>query len=180
MGSGFVSARSGVTGLGFGLGDAMSQALWPLARLTPILPQMSNVPRTRQPSAGQQGRHAMPLGSGTGILVYLTPVVLLLASNIFMTIAWYGHLSYKHKPLIVVIVVSWAIAFVEYCLAVPANRYGHAVYSAAELKTMQEVITLAVFSLFSVIYLKEPLSLHHAVGFALIAAGAFFIFSGRA
>jgi uncharacterized protein (DUF486 family) len=96
-----------------------------------------------------------------------------------MTIAWYGHLKYKSAPLIVLIVVSWGIAFVEYCLAVPANRWGHAVYSAPELKTIQEVITLVVFAGFSYLYLKEPLGWNHLVGFALIAAGAFFVFHGR-
>jgi hypothetical protein len=115
----------------------------------------------------------------TGAAAYLAPILLLLASNVFMTLAWYGHLSYKSKPLLLVIVVSWAIAFVEYCLAVPANRYGHAVYSAAELKTMQEVITLLVFAAFAVVVLKEPLGWNHGVGFALIAAGAGFVFYGR-
>ena len=104
------------------------------------------------------------------------PVLLLAMSNIFMTFAWYGHLKFKSSPLMIVIAVSWGIAFFEYCLAVPANRIGHAVWSAAELKTMQEVITLIVFAGFSVLYLKEPLGWNHAVGFALIAAGAFFIF----
>jgi len=127
-----------------------------------------------------RGDQMATLGLGAGPWAYIAPVVLLLASNGFMTVAWYGHLSYKEKPLMLVIVVSWSIAFIEYCFAVPANRYGHAVYSAAELKTMQEVITLAVFALFSVFYLKEPLTLNHAVGFTLIAAGAFFVFSGRA
>jgi uncharacterized protein (DUF486 family) len=111
---------------------------------------------------------------------YLTPIVLLLASNLFMTIAWYGHLRYKELPLATVVIASWLIAFVEYWLAVPANRYGHAVYSAAELKTIQEVITLIVFAGFSVLYLKEALHWNHAVGFALIAAGAFFVFRGPA
>ena len=104
------------------------------------------------------------------------PILLLVASNLFMTFAWYGHLRYKEVPLFGVIVASWAIAFIEYCLAVPANRYGHAVYSAAELKPIQEVITLAVFAGFSVLYLKEPLGWNHAGGFTLIAAGAFLIF----
>jgi uncharacterized protein (DUF486 family) len=89
-------------------------------------------------------------------------------------------LKYKAAPLGLVIVASWSIAFIEYCLAVPANRWGHAVYSAAELKTMQEVITLVVFCAFSVFYLREPLGWNHAIGFALIAAGAFFVFQGRA
>lgn len=107
---------------------------------------------------------------------YLTPFLLLVGSNVFMTFAWYGHLKYKATPLLLVIVASWGIAFVEYCMAVPANRFGSAVYSAAELKTMQEVITLAVFTVFSVLYLKEPLGWNHAVGFSLIALGAFFVF----
>ena len=106
----------------------------------------------------------------------ITPIVLLLISNVFMTFAWYGHLKFTDRPLWLVIVASWGIAFIEYCFAVPANRWGHVVYSAAELKTMQEVITLLVFSVFSLTYLKEPLSWNHLVGFALISAGAFFIF----
>jgi uncharacterized protein (DUF486 family) len=109
----------------------------------------------------------------------VSPILLLLASNVFMTFAWYGHLKYKSAPLLVVILVSWGIAFFEYCLAVPANRIGHEVYSAAQLKTIQEVITLVVFAIFSVVVLKEQLSWNHAIGFALIAAGAFFIFQGR-
>ncbi|HWK34427.1 MAG TPA: DMT family protein [Hyphomicrobium sp.] len=111
---------------------------------------------------------------------YATPIVLLSISNIFMTFAWYGHLRFKEQPLLLVIFVSWLIAFAEYCFAVPANRYGSAVYSAAELKTIQEVITLTVFAVFSVLYLKEPIGMHQVVGFAFIALGAFFIFSGRA
>jgi uncharacterized protein (DUF486 family) len=115
----------------------------------------------------------------SSLMPYLTPILLLSASNVFMTLAWYGHLKFKEHPLFVVILVSWAIAFVEYCLAVPANRLGHAVYSAAELKTMQEVITLIVFAIFSVLVLKEPLGWSHALGFSLIAAGAAVIFLGR-
>lgn len=107
---------------------------------------------------------------------YLAPILLLLGSNIFMTFAWYGHLKFKSAPLLLVIVASWGIAFVEYCMAVPANRFGSAVYSAAQLKTIQEVITLAVFAVFSIVYLKEPLGWNHAVGFSLIALGAFFVF----
>lgn len=106
------------------------------------------------------------------------PVLLLAVSNVFMTFAWYGHLKFTDKPLWVVIGVSWAIAFVEYCFAVPANRWGAQVYSAAELKTMQEIITLIVFALFSVFVLKQALTWNHAAGFCLIAAGAFFIFKG--
>lgn len=101
---------------------------------------------------------------------------LLVASNVFMTFAWYGHLKFKSAPLLAVIVVSWLIAFFEYLLQVPANRIGHTHFSAAELKTIQEVVTLSVFAIFSVTYLREPLSWNHAVGFAFIALGAFFIF----
>lgn len=109
---------------------------------------------------------------------YLTPILLLALSNVFMTFAWYGHLKFGAKPLWIVVILSWGVAFFEYCLAVPANRIGHQVYSAAELKTMQEVITLLVFAVFSVAYLGEKLTLNHLVGFSLIAGGAFFIFKG--
>jgi uncharacterized protein (DUF486 family) len=108
----------------------------------------------------------------------LLPILLLLGSNIFMTFAWYGHLRFKESPLIVVILASWGIALVEYCLAVPANRWGSGIYTTAQLKTMQEVITLVVFAGFSVLYLKEAFTWNHAIGFALIAAGAFFVFRG--
>lgn len=104
------------------------------------------------------------------------PVLLLVASNVFMTFAWYGHLRFKAAPLYAAVLFSWMIAFVEYWFAVPANRIGHQVYSAAELKTIQEVITLAVFVVFSVPYLKEGITWNHAAGFALIAAGAAIIF----
>jgi len=104
------------------------------------------------------------------------PVLMLFASNVFMTFAWYGHLKYREIWLPVAVLGSWGIAFFEYWLAVPANRWGSAVYSAAQLKTMQEVITLVVFAGFSVLYLKEPLGWNHGLGFALIAAGAFVIF----
>ena len=103
-------------------------------------------------------------------------IVLLLASNIFMTFAWYGHLKYKAAPLLLVIFISWGIAFFEYCLQVPANRYGHGIFSAAQLKTIQEIITLVVFAGFSVWYLHEPLRWNHLVGFGCIVAAAFFIF----
>jgi uncharacterized protein len=106
----------------------------------------------------------------------LAPPLLLIGSNVFMIFAWYGHLKYTDRPLWLVILVSWGIALAEYCLAVPANRIGHAVYSTTELKTMQEVITLTVFAGFSVWYLGEALSWSHAIGFAFIALGAFFIF----
>jgi len=104
------------------------------------------------------------------------PILLLIASNVFMTFAWYGHLKFKTAPLYAAVLVSWAIAFVEYWFAVPANRIGHQVYSAAELKTMQEVITLVVFVVFSVFYLKEGVTWNHVAGFALIAGGAALIF----
>ena len=103
-------------------------------------------------------------------------VGLLLASNIFMTFAWYGHLKFKAAPILLVIMVSWGIAFFEYCLQVPANRIGHGVFSAAQLKTIQEIITLVVFAGFSVWYLGEPLRWNHIVGFCLIVAAAWFIF----
>ncbi|HQS09404.1 MAG: hypothetical protein B7Y12_11615 [Rhizobiales bacterium 24-66-13] len=106
----------------------------------------------------------------------LLPIGMLIASNVFMTFAWYGHLKYKSSPILLAIVASWAIAFFEYCLAVPANRIGSAAYSTAQLKTMQEVITLVVFAGFSVLYLKEPLGWNHALGFSFIALGAYFIF----
>jgi uncharacterized protein (DUF486 family) len=93
-----------------------------------------------------------------------------------MTIAWYGHLKYKQAPLFLVIVASWLIAFFEYCFQVPANRIGHGTFSAAQLKTIQEVITLLVFSVFSVVYLKEALRWNHVVGFLLIVLAVLFIF----
>ncbi len=106
------------------------------------------------------------------------PILLLIASNVFMTVAWYGHLKFPHMSLTVAVLTSWGIAFFEYWLAVPANRIGYGTYSAAELKTIQEVISLTVFAGFAVLVLGEKLTLNHAVGFALIAAGAFFIFKG--
>jgi uncharacterized protein (DUF486 family) len=109
---------------------------------------------------------------------YLRPILLLLGSNIFMTLAWYGHLRFKSAPLWGVILAAWGIALFEYCLAVPANRWGSAVYTPAQLKTIQEVITLIVFNVFSVLYLKQAVTLNQGIGFALIAAGAFFIFRG--
>ena len=109
---------------------------------------------------------------------FVTPVLLLIASNVFMTFAWYGHLKVEHRPLWIIVLVSWGIAFFEYWLAVPANRIGYAVYSGAELKTIQEVITLAVFAVFSVTYLGEKLTVNHLVGFGFIALGAWFVFKG--
>lgn len=104
------------------------------------------------------------------------PILLLVASNVFMTFAWYGHLRFKAAPLYAAVIASWGIAFFEYWLAVPANRIGIQAYSAAELKTIQEVITLSVFAVFSVLYLKEAFTLNHLLGFALIAGGAALIF----
>lgn len=95
-----------------------------------------------------------------------------------MTFAWYGHLTFENRPLWAVILVSWLIALAEYCFAVPANRIGHTVYNAAELKTVQEVITLTVFAAFSVLYLNERLTLNHPAGFGFIGLGAFFVFKG--
>jgi hypothetical protein len=103
-------------------------------------------------------------------------IVLLIFSNIFMTFAWYGHLKYRDVPLFKVIVVSWMIAFFEYCFQVPANRIGSYEFSAAQLKTIQEVITLSVFAAFSVLYLKQPLRWNYFAGFALIVAAVAVIF----
>jgi hypothetical protein len=104
-------------------------------------------------------------------------VILLVVSNVFMTLAWYGHLKYKNTALWLTILVSWLIAFVEYCFQVPANRLGHAQgYSGAQLKIIQEVITLVVFAGFSVAYLKEPLRWNYVVGFVLVLAAVFFVF----
>ncbi len=103
--------------------------------------------------------------------------LLLLASNVFMTAAWYGHLRHRALPLWIAVLASWGIAFFEYCLQVPANRIGYeAGLSAAKLKTLQEVITLAVFVVFAQLYLNEPLRWNVAVGFLLIGAGAAFVF----
>lgn len=102
---------------------------------------------------------------------------LLIASNVFMTFAWYGHLKFKSAPLFAVILVSWGIAFFEYCLQVPANRIGHGIFSAVQLKGMQEIITLLVFAVFSWAYLGEPISAKQALGFALIVVAAILIFS---
>ena len=104
-------------------------------------------------------------------------VLLLVLSNVFMTFAWYGHLKFKSRALWLVIMVSWGIAFFEYCLQVPANRVGHGVYNAAQLKTIQEVITLGVFVAFSVWYLGEPIRWNHLAGFALIVGASFLIFA---
>ena len=107
---------------------------------------------------------------------YINPILLLLISNIFMTFAWYGHLRFKHSALWIVILVSWLIAFVEYCFQVPANRFGNEVYNVVQLKTIQEVITLVVFSIFSILYLKEQFKWNYLIGFIFIVLAVFFIF----
>ncbi len=104
------------------------------------------------------------------------PIILLIFSNIFMTFAWYGHLKYKQTALWFVVLISWGIAFFEYCLQVPANRIGHNYFNATELKTIQEVITLIVFSIFSILYLKEEFKWNYLVGFIFIVLAVFFIF----
>ena len=102
---------------------------------------------------------------------------LLIASNVFMTFAWYGHLKFKGAPLLTVILVSWGIALFEYMLQVPANRIGHGYFNAVQLKTIQEVITLTVFAGFSVAFLGEPIRWNHLVGFGFIVLGAWFVFA---
>ena len=104
------------------------------------------------------------------------PIILLTISNVFMTFAWYGHLKFKSTALWVVILVSWGIALFEYCFQVPANRIGHEYFNAAQLKTIQEVITLIVFSVFSVLYLREEFRWNYIVGFVFIILAVFFIF----
>ena len=106
------------------------------------------------------------------------PILLLIGSNLFMTTAWYGHLKFTTAPLWIAVMASWGIALVEYWMAVPANRIGYGVYSASELKVIQEVISITVFVGFAFFYLKEPLSWNHAIGFGAIALGAYFIFNG--
>jgi uncharacterized protein (DUF486 family) len=108
----------------------------------------------------------------------IAPILLLLISNMFMTTAWYGHLKFPAASMLAAISVSWGIAFFEYCLAVPANRIGYAVYSAGQLKAMQEVISIAVFVGFSILVLGEDISTKQIFGFVLLAAGAFFVFDG--
>jgi len=104
------------------------------------------------------------------------PIVLLTGSNIFMTFAWYGHLKFKDKPLLLVILVSWGIAFFEYCLQVPANRWGNSVYSAAQLKIIQEIITLSVFVVFAMLYLHEKIRWNYVAAFVCILAAVAFAF----
>jgi uncharacterized protein len=106
-------------------------------------------------------------------------ICLLLLSNVFMTIAWYGHLKFKESPLWIVILVSWGIALVEYCLQVPANRWGHGTFTAPQLKIIQEVLTLVVFAVFSGLVLREPLRWNDYAGFGLILAAVVVVFAGR-
>ncbi|RJE88039.1 DMT family protein [Paracoccus onubensis] len=113
---------------------------------------------------------------GVSLSVPVVTIGLLILSNLFMTVAWYGHLKFKAAPLLTVIMISWGIALFEYILQVPANRIGYGYFSAAQLKTIQEVISLSVFALFSWGYLGEKLSWQHGVGFMLICAGAWFVF----
>jgi uncharacterized protein len=108
---------------------------------------------------------------------FIAPILLLCISNVFMTFAWYGQLKYPGVAVWILIPVSWGIAFFEYCFAVPANRIGHTVYSAAQLKTMQEVITLVVFAIFSTTFLGEALKWNHAVSFCFLVGAAFFAFN---
>lgn len=110
------------------------------------------------------------------IPIPVATIGLLTLSNIFMTFAWYGHLRYKSAALMLVILSSWGIAFFEYVLQVPANRMGYGYFSAAELKTVQEVISLSVFMVFSTVWLREPLRWNHLLGFALIVLAAWVIF----
>jgi uncharacterized protein len=107
------------------------------------------------------------------------PIVLLTCSNVFMTVAWYGHLKFKNSPLWLVILASWGIAFFEYVLQVPANRWGNSVYSATQLKIIQEVITLCVFSAFAILYLGERIRWNHVAAFACILAAVAFTFVPR-
>ncbi|HVW92174.1 MAG TPA: DMT family protein [Devosia sp.] len=106
------------------------------------------------------------------------PILLLCCSNLFMTTAWYGQLKFPNAATWAAVVISWGIAFFEYCLAVPANRIGYGTYSGAELKAIQEIISITVFVGFAIVVLGEKLTLNHFIGFALIAAGAVFIFKG--
>ena len=106
------------------------------------------------------------------------PILLLVGSNLFMTFAWYGHLKFTSAPLWIAVMASWGIALVEYWMAVPANRIGYGTYTASELKVIQEIISISVFVGFAVLYLREPLTWNHGIGFALIVAGAFFVFNG--
>jgi uncharacterized protein len=106
-------------------------------------------------------------------------VLLLFCSNVFMTVAWYGHLKFRDEALWKVVLVSWGIAFFEYCLQVPANRWGYGTFNAAQLKIIQEVVTLLVFAGFSILYLGEAIRWNHAVSFLLMVGAVFFVFIDR-
>jgi len=101
-------------------------------------------------------------------------ILLLIGSNVFMTVAWYGHLRYKNYPLYTVILVSWLIAFPEYMLQVPANRFGHGHFTAPQLKIIQEAISITVFIVFCLVYLKEPIRANYIISFALMLAAVYF------
>ena len=107
-------------------------------------------------------------------------ILLLICSNIFMTIAWYGHLKHRNSPLLAVIVISWLIAFFEYCFQVPANRIGYGEFSGFQLKIIQEVVTLCVFIVFAIAFLKEKLAWNYLVAFAFLGVAAFFAFAFKA
>jgi uncharacterized protein (DUF486 family) len=134
-------------------------------------PRLAGIAAERPPCSNSLPREEIVMN-----WAYLAPILLLCCSNVFMTFAWYGQLKYPNTALWILIPASWGIAFFEYCFAVPANHFGQRVYSAAQLKTMQEVITLIVFALFSTFFLGEPLKWNHGVAFALIALGAWFAF----
>ena len=106
------------------------------------------------------------------------PILMLIGSNIFMTTAWYAHLKFPSAPLWAAVMASWGLALVEYWLAVPANRIGYGTYTGAELKAIQEVVSISIFVVFSIVVLGEKLTINTGVGFALIGVGAFFIFNG--
>jgi uncharacterized protein len=106
----------------------------------------------------------------------MLPILLLLVSNVFMTFAWYGHLNFKSAPLWIVVLASWGIAFFEYCFQVPANRLGSAQFTTPQLKIVQEVITLAVFAVFSILYLKESLRWNHAAAALCMVGAVYFVF----
>jgi len=110
-------------------------------------------------------------------MIKLLPIALLVISNIFMTYAWYGHLKdLRDRPLVLAIFASWLVAFFEYCFQVPANRLGHQVYTLGQLKIAQEVITMVVFALFSVLYMKEKITLDYLWAGLCLAGAAYFIF----
>ena len=128
------------------------------------------------PSRHRLGEHLFGAGFVDNIAGRMVPILLLVVSNVFMTVAWYGHLRHKDSALWKAILVSWLIAFVEYCFQVPANRWGYGRFSAFELKTIQEAISLSVFVVFAVVYLKEDVKWNYLVGFGLMVAAVFFVF----